>query len=292
MTMRSRLPSLFAGAASMLLAANAHAHTMWINVIPEHERHVLAYIAYGDAMPGSELLTPDWWPMHVERFELVAPDGARSTLGEPQLLTAQKQSLASGLQVQAGGDIAQRKFIIGPTTAKGTYQLAARTPVARVVFYVDAQGQQHYVDANLSKVPDGVTITRIQLGVNFMKAVFAVGGWTEPAPLGLPLEIVPLSDLHAAGVGDKVRFKVLLNGKPLNPSEGEAHISAYNMSFGDRWGLVSELKYGEGEFRVPVAGLWRVDANFRGRSPDVDEMRKLEALPVSMETSFVFNVTP
>lgn len=284
------------GATALLsgtcLISAAHAHTMWINVIPEHESHVIASFAYGDVMPGSELLTPDWWPMHVESYELVAPDGGRSSLGVPKLVTQKKELLASGLQVQPGGDTGRRKFIINARSDKGTYQLVARTPVARLVFYRDEQGEEQYIDQNLTTVPEGVEITRRQLGVNLMQAVFAVGGWTEPAPVGLPLEIVPLSDLHEVGVGDKVRFKVLLNGRAFNPSVGEAEITAYNMSFGDRWGLHSVLKYGEGEFRLSEAGLWRVDARFRGHAADVDAYSGGENLPLSVETSFVFHVKP
>lgn len=289
--MNKLIPAAILGAA-LAQAVPAQAHTMWINVVPEYDKHVIASIAYGDAMPGSELLTPDWWPMHVARYEVIDPDGKRASLGVPKLVTAEKKQLDSGMQVQAGGDIGQRKFIIKPQTTRGTYQLAAATPVARVVNYVDRQGNAKYLDANLTELPEGATVTRTTLGVNLMKAAFAVGAWSDPEPVGLPLEIVPLSDLHAARVGDRVRFKVLLNGAALNPEVGAAHIVAYNMGFGDRWGLHSELKYGEGAFRIPEAGLWRVDAAFRGTSDDVEAYRSAETLPISIESSFVFLVRP
>ncbi len=271
---------------------SAHAHTMWINVIPEHGKHVIASIAYGDAMSGSELLTPDWWPMNVADYDVIDPEGKRTDLGTLELVTRKKQDMSAGMQFQPGGDTGQRKFIIKPETLKGTYQLAASSPVSRVVDYIGKDGKEGYIDANNTDLPKGARATETSLGVNLMKAVFTVGAWSNPEPVGLPLEIVPLSDLNKAGVGDRVRFKVLLNGEPLNPEGGEAHIVAYNMSFGDRWGLFSELKYGEGEFRIPVAGLWRIDVAYKGSSNDVDAYKGKEDLPISIESSLVFNTRP
>ncbi len=288
--MKNRIKALITGASAFaFLTVPAQAHTMWINVIPEFDKHVLAAIAYGDAMSGSELLTPDWWPMYIAEYDVIDPEGTRTALGVPQLVTKEKQKLSSGMEFQAGGDTGRRKFVIKPDTLKGTYQLYATTPVAHVINYMDKDGKPGFIDANLTKLPKGVKVTKEKLGVNLMKASFSVGAWSDPEPVGMPLEIVPLTDLHKTRVGDVVRFKVMLNGETLSD---ESHIVAYNMSFGDRWGLFSELKHGEGEFRVPVAGLWRVDVAYQGSSNDVDAYKSDKELPISIESSFVFNIKP
>lgn len=268
----------------------ANAHTLWINVIPEFDRHVITSIGYGEVLSGSELLTPDWWPMHIESYDLYGPKGETTPLGVPKLVTQDKQSLKSGMQVQAGGDTGQRKFIINDDTVKGTYQVVAKTPLAHVVGYLDGSGEKHYVDASFMPLPDDARIVSEKYGINFMQAVFSVDKWTSYKPTGLPLEIIPLSDLANVRVGDRILFKVLLNGEAID-SEGE-FITAYNAAFGDRWGLHAELIDGVAEIQVMEAGNWRVDTHYAAESEHIKAYRELENLPISMGGSFVFTVEP
>lgn len=275
----------------------AQAHTLWINVVPEYEKHVIATIGYGDLMPGSEILTPDWGPMTLENYDLVSPDGTRESLGVPKLVTQAKKTLSSGVQLQPDGDNGVRKLILGSSSKKGTYQLTSQTPLVRLTHYVDKQGKKQTSEQPPEKLKDVAEITGTTLEINFMKAAFTVGGWTDVSPLGHPLEIVPLTDLSEARVGDIVRFKVLLNGKAWNPTEGEAFFTGHNMSFGDRWGIYAALKYGEGEFRIPTAGLWRISAESNGQNTDVDAYKSVptpkgKTLPLKVESSFTFNVKP
>ncbi len=285
--------------AGTLVAASVAAptHTLWINVVPEYEKHVIASIGYGDLMPASEILTPDWGPMTLETYEVVAPDGTRGSLGVPKLVTQEKRQLPFGMSVQADSDIGVRKLAFGATTIKGTYQLAGQTPLVRLINYRDENGKEQTSEKPLSELKNVAEVHGTELEINFMKAAFSVGGWSEPAPVGHPLEIMPLSDLSEVHGGDVVRFKVLLNGNAFIPKGHDTQITASNMSFGDRWGMRSELKYGEGEFRIPQAGLWRIDVIFDGTNQDIDLYRKIETgkaqiLPLRIESSFVFNARP
>jgi hypothetical protein len=285
---------------SAILAATsipAFGHTLWINVVPQPEKHVIASIGYGDRIPGSEILTPDWGPMTLESYEVVSPAGEHSSLGLPKLVTQEKKKLPSGMSVQPDGDVGVRKLAFNPETQKGTYQLAGQTPLVRLTNYRDKQGKEQTSEKPLTQLADVAEVLGTNLEINFMKAAFAVGGWTDPAPVGHALEIVPLIDLSEARSGDVVRFKILLNGKAYIPKGHDGYITAYNMSFGDRWGLHSILEHGEGEFRVPQAGLWRVDVSFQGTNQDVDAYKKIDtgkqrSLPLLVESSFVFNVRP
>lgn len=288
--MKNRLALIVGMILIGMQAGLVKAHTLWINVVPEFNRHVVANIGYGEVMNGSELLTPDWWPMYIESYELYSPDGEKTELSVPKLVTQEKQKLKSGIQVQAGGDTGQKKFIISESTDKGMYQIVAKTHLAHVVTYLDKEGKKHYADATFMKLPKEAQIIKKKYGINFMQAVFAVDNWSTFNPTGLPLEIVPLSNLHNVRVGDRVQFKVLLNGEPLTKSE--PFITAYNLGFGDRWGMHSELIDGVGEIRVAEAGIWRIDANYAGASDEIKAYRQLEKLPISMESSFVFNVRP
>lgn len=282
--------TLCTAAALAMLALPAKAHMLWINVVPEAGYQVISSLAFGDVYSsGSELLTPDWWPVEVAEYDVIDPNGKHTALGVPELVTKEKQLLSSGLKFQVGGDTGQRKFSVTDEAVKGTYQLSARTPLNHVVSYEDEAGNMVYVNTNRDRLPDGIKVSGEGYNVLFAKAVFTAGKWSDPAPLGLPLEIVPLSDLHEAGAGDKVRFQVLINGKPYTK---EAHIYAYNASFGDRWGLVSELKAGEGEFRLPVSGPWRIHVEYEGKSHDFDAYKNKKDMLIIMKSSLVFNASP
>jgi uncharacterized GH25 family protein len=292
-------PHTLAAAAALTLAHGAitQAHTLWINVIPEPGKHVITSIGYGDTLPGSEILTPDWGPMQLEAYDLVSPEGKSSPLGLPRLVTQERKALEGGVSAQADPDNGARKLVVPPGARKGTYQLAARTPLVRLIHYRDKQGKSRYSEAPVATLKDVAEVLDTKLELNLMKAAFVAGGWTDPAPLGHALEIVPLSDLGAARPGDVVRFKVLLDGKAWNPTEGEAYITAHNAAFGKRWAMHSTLEAGEGEFRVPTAGPWRVDAAFRGLNTDVAAYEgqggtKGEPLPLLIESTFVFYVAP
>jgi uncharacterized GH25 family protein len=289
--------TLALAATMAVTSVPAVAHTLWINVVPQGEKHVVASIGYGDAMPGSEILTPDWGAMTLDSYDVVSPAGERSSLGVPKLVTQEKRQLSSGIAVQPDGDIGVRKLIFGAQTSKGTYQLAGQTPLVRLVTYRDKQGKEHTSDQPSSQLRDVAQVLKTELEVNFMKAAFTVGGWTEPQALGQALEIVPLTDLSEARAGDLFRFKVLLNGKALIPHGHDGQITAHSASFGNRWGLQSTLEYGEGEVRIPQGGLWRVDVTYTGTNADVEAYRGIEtgkaaSLPLLIESSFVFNVRP
>lgn len=288
--MKKALKVMVGAGVAALHITLAQAHTLWINVVPEFDRHVITTIGYGEVVPGSELLTPDWWPMYIESYELYAPSGEKTALEVPKLVTQDKKALKSGLQVQPGGDTGQQKFIINDKTAKGTYQLTAKTPLAHVVGYLDKKGKKQYADASFMKLPKGAQIISEKYGINFMQAVFAVGDWTSYKPTGLPLEILPLSNLHDVRVGDRIKFQILLNGKPMT-NEGP-YIAAYNSSFGDRWGLHADIIDGFAEIRITEAGSWRIDTNYSGSSDEIDAYRDLKKLPISMESSLVFTVRP
>jgi hypothetical protein len=291
--MSNRLPWL--ALAFCLPAGTAVAHTMWINLVPALEdRHVVVSIGYGDFLPGSELLSTDWGQMRVARYEAISPDGKRSALSPPTPVEHDKQTLASGLVVQRGGDAGVHRLQYPTGSASGTYQVAAQSELFRYIHYRDARGEEHYTDRPLDELKDIERVLSSSREIFFMKTVFAVGGWTDAAPVGQFLEIVPLSDLSAVRAGDVVRFKVLLDGKSWNPELGAPQISAHSASFGEGWGLVSSLKYGEAELRLPNAGMWRIEARLHGRNRDFATLAANAdpEEPIYIESTFVLHVRP
>jgi hypothetical protein len=287
-----------------LAASAACAHSPWINLVPEPvEGHVIASLAYGDFMPGSELLANDWGRITVDRYELVAPDGARTPLGLPVVKASPKKDAGGGITVHPESDIGIRKIAFGPESRKGTYQVFARSSVYQYIVYRDGKGEKRYSDQPYSTLEDLAKVESVFRDVYFMKAVHASGAWSEPAVLGEVLEIVPLTDLASAKPGDLVRFKVLLDGAAWTAGGDSSLLTASSPAFGDRWGIQSSLKYGEGEFRLPVGGLWRVAIHFKGRSGDYPKIVpvtreqtvpgvKSEDVELYVQASLVFHVKP
>jgi hypothetical protein len=287
-------------ASSSLACSTAMAHTMWLNLVPEPvEQHVIASVAYGDFMPGSELLTPEWGNMSLVSYELISPGGQRSALGVPVLKAIPPENGGPGVTLQRGGDTGVRKIAFGAEATKGTYQIAAQSALLQYITYRNGKGEETSSDQPYAALRDVKEVVEVARDLFFMKAMYSVGGWSDPAALDQAFEIVPLADLSGLKVGDRVRFKVLLNGAAWKASGGS--ISAENAAFGDRWGIESTLKYSEGEFRIPAAGLWRVDAYLETRSGDFPKLIagaspvpgiKSEDVPLHLYTSLVFHVRP
>jgi hypothetical protein len=264
------LSLLCAGIALSGAAPSSDAHVLWINATPGSDgaRTVMASIGYGDFMPGDETLTPEWGPTDIAAYDVISPDGNRSSLGIPKLKPAVARPLPSGIAWEEAGDPAMRKIVLGPKAAPGTYQVVARTPV--------------------------VPVEQNRIEVNYMKTAFAVERWTPLEPVGHALEIIPLSDLQAARAGDVVRFKVLLNGHALTQYVVDyAFAAATSPGFGTRWSLLSELEDGEAEFRLPNGGAWRIDVRFGGPASAVKEFQSHPAgTHLWIESSFAFFLQP
>jgi hypothetical protein len=196
--------------------------------------------------------------------------------------------------VQQGGDTGIHRLQYPAGSAAGTYQVAAQSALFRYIHYRDKNGAEHYTDQSLETLTDVAEVLDTSLDLYFMKSTFAVGGWTDPAPVGQYLEIVPLSDLSAIRAGDSVRFKLLLGGKSWNLQAGSPKLTAHSPPFGSGFGLVSSVKYGEAELRLPSAGMWRIGVRVHGNAADHAPVAGKAGPdePIYIESTFVLNVRP
>lgn len=291
------LPKRLIFAALACVSTTAYGHVLWINVVPQAQEHVIVSLGYGDVLPGSELMSTDWGAMTVSFYELVAPDGTRSSLEPPQIVASPKKELSGRVSFQAAGDSGIRKLAFSAETAKGTYQVAAQTPVFQYTKYRDRAGAEHYSDRPPEKIKDVAAVLDRSFEVMYMKGVFSVGGWSTIKQVGQLFEIVPLTDLDAAKVGDVVRFKVLLDGRAWTPQNLSPQLIAHNAAFGDAWGVYIPLSYGEGSFRLTHGGLWKLNARFRAPIGSDERFQKLapgapKGAPIFFESTFVMNVKP
>ncbi len=277
-----------------LVSAPAAAHTMWINLAPDHaEQQVVTSVAYGDYLPGSELLRTEWGAMRLATYELLSPAGVRADLVPPDVGAARARELPGGARITAGGDTGQRKVSLADG-ARGTYLVLGQSPAFRYVHYRGKDGNDHYSDGPESSIADLSEVLDVSHEVFFLKSAFAAGGWTETAPAKQLFEIVPLTDLHAVRPGDIVRLRVLLRGKPWRAAHGASLLTAQNQALGDRWGLASPLASGVAEFRLPTAGLWRFDARHDAEAAQFPELVR-GAKPgeeLTINSSFTVHVRP
>lgn len=94
----------------------------------------------------------------------------------------------------------------------------------------------------------------------FAKLILPVAGKSDgfDAVQGQRLEIVPMSNLLAAKVGDEINFRVLLDGKPAAFDTIYATYSGFS-DIPNAWAFsASPISHGQGRIKISAPGLWLV----------------------------------
>lgn len=120
----------------------------------------------------------------------------------------------------------------------------------------------------------------------FAKLLLPVDGNTDgfDRVLGHKLEIVPVSNPLTAKVGDELRFKVLLNGKPAAFETIEATYNGFT-DIPSAWAYsAAPVKHGEAVVKISASGLWivRVAMRLPHKTAEYDEeiLRAVLLFPV------------
>lgn len=291
----SRKSMVALGVATSVWVTSAHAHMLWVNVIEARESgHYLSFIGYGHVLPMEETLVPEYGAVKLDHYDLIAPDGRRVPLGIPDTTIPARAQPAPGVTLQHGGDIGLRKVTLDKDAPAGTWQVAAATPMSFFVRYRDKQGKDKFASTPTREIGDLDKVLSATVYANFVKSQFTVGDGEPGAvkPAGHALELVPQSDLRNVRIGDSVRFKVLLAGRPLK--DYGAYFTARSMSFGIDQLQHAQLKNGSGEIRVPAAGQWRVEVMKQGPTADFPGLEQYRADwdEAELAASFTFHVLP
>lgn len=268
---------------------------MWLDVkLFGEEGQYLSWISFGHTMPMDESLAIDLGPLHLSRYDLVSPAGAVTPLGLPQSAASNSPAVASGFGVRALGDIGLRYLSPGKKVEPGTYQVVGAVALAQNVRYRDPQGREHFArDTPVAAIKDMGTLIESLYWTTDMKAVYSVDDWTAPKAVGSLMEIVPLTDLSKLRAGQKARFQVLLDGKPLQLKQGATDgLTASSATLHGDTAIHMTLVDGVAEMVAPAAGHWRIDASAqRG----VKELKRLASLPdqmsvIMLSASLTFDV--
>ncbi|KIX10961.1 DUF4198 domain-containing protein [Dethiosulfatarculus sandiegensis] len=294
-----KLTTLVLGLAMLFIAESASAHMFWVNAFKsEHHfpNYVTTTIGYGHALPIDDFLISGKDTIKVGEYFVAGPKGKRSDLHLAKPAYYKPEPLSKGLSAQPGS-LSANKIILSKDAAKGTYQVAAVVEPTCFTIYKNQKGRTKFALKGMDEIKD-LKKTILGMACFFSgKSFFTVGSWTKPEPLGLDLEILPQDDLSDVHVGDLVKFRVLLNGKPLSSSfKGIESISAQSPSFGASDGneITCKLHNGMGKIRVPAAGQWVVKVWTQKKVSQDPKMAKFKnkAQVLYYASSVTFSVKP
>ena len=122
----------------------------------------------------------------------------------------------------------------------------------------------------------GVSVTKTTLSEAWCKIYINPDSQdkTFSNALGLPLEIVPVTNPADIAVGKPAVFKVLLRGKPLRDAEVNATYKSYNSKDEEAWAVkgVKTDANGQVTINIPAAqnakDIWIVKAEYSGSVSD------------------------
>lgn len=236
---------------ALAISAAVAAHEFWISAaswrVPPGQRATIL-VNVGDRFPSATSFTA---PERVESVRLVGPTGETPIPGP---FRREKDSLAA--DVQAPGQ-------------PGTY-IAVVTIKPRVLEIKASDFETYLAHEGL----DGVVAERRRAGESgkpgrerysrYGKTLLRVGDATTighvTRPVGLAVEIVPLTDPTTLRAGDRCRFRLLFEGKPIAGAKvGAIYASATTKP--DEWPLTARTDArGEVEFTLNDPGPWLVRA--------------------------------
>jgi uncharacterized GH25 family protein len=282
----------------MWAAAPAMGHGLWVNVHKTEIHspgHVLTTIGFGHLSPIDDLLQMEYGTLEIETYLLIDPNGGKTALPKPRVDGAAIET-AAGVAVLSG-DLGACKMILSSDSLQGTYLVAAKAKDIFFSIWIDQKGQTHMKPIAMDRIDNPKKILTSMQYKTYAKSCFSVGKWSTTKRQGDALEIIPVSDLSNAKVGDEVEFEVVFMDKPFSAgTEGKFYMTGISRSSGasDRTFLMSYLEEGRCRFRMPAAGQWLMQVSAERAVAEVPELYDLKSKckTVSYTSSFTFDVNP
>ncbi len=252
----------------LVVPLSARAHSLWINAHESHTHqppHAMISLGWGHTLPLDDMLNSPNGRVVIDRFALIEPDGSRTALALPNARVAEPMARSGNVTLFAA-DLGARKLAFAKDSAPGVYQIEAVSQANFYTQYIDSAGRTRLALKPRDQI-DGIETVQMSVKYQaFAKSAVTFGTWTEPAPLGHDLEIVPRTNLADLHVGDLVEVDVLFHGQPLNATARSIeYITAQGTGFGqsDGFALFSYLKDGRAQFRVQSRGQWLISVNHK-----------------------------
>lgn len=251
--------------ASVVASTSLSAHILWVNsfesTLGHQGRHAMVSIGWGHKLPMGDKLNSMNGRAFIDNFTFYEPDLKKYELYKPVFKPAKATLENKGFDIFKSDQAAQ-KIAIKKDAKKGTYQLEVKTTPTYYTIYIDKKDRKRLKLKPIDQLKDAKKVTASFKYQGFAKSYLTVDKWEEPKPLGHDLEIMPLTDLSNVKVGDEVKFKVTLKGKPLsNSPQGEKYATFLSSNFNQGKGvrLFAYIKNGITGFKVPTSGQWVIN---------------------------------
>lgn len=232
--------------AALVVTSTLHAHE--IKVLASNQAVSAAggkttiYLSWGHRLPVDDLVDATT----LARYELVDP------AGQATALKAAEKSLQT--------NVVELK-------SEGAYQVAVARKSSLYTYIVDEEGNRQLKRGGKS-AQSGAKVDSATKSLQCAKAIILVGKATEKpvAPARLPIEIVPLDPPSRWTSAGTLRFRVLLEGKPLSTAEVVARPIGFKPD--NAWNYATTSNR-EGEFTIKPSqgGTWVVKVHTRNLAP-------------------------
>jgi uncharacterized GH25 family protein len=269
--------TLLAGALVALLPLSAQAHRGWMvpNVAEVEGKEPWVTIK---AAISEDLFVADHVAMSLEKLSVIGPDGKVSS---PEKLLLGRQFGSADLKL----------------TQAGTYKVALVNESAMASYKLKGESKRWRgsPEALSKEIPAAAEDLQVTTTFGRMETYVTANSANDVAlkPSGKGLELLPLDHPTGLLVGQKTRFRVLLDGQPLSG------LTLAVVPGGVRYrGLVKEFTVtsdANGEVAVvwPMAEMYWLNASYPPRAPAAAEGQARPAAPKQRFTySGTFEVLP
>jgi uncharacterized GH25 family protein len=200
------------------------------------------YLSWGHRLPVDDLVDT----ATLERYDLVSPAGQSAALK------------SSDRSMQA--NVVELKDA-------GVYQVAVSRKPSLITYVLDGEGKPQMKRGPKSDHAKD-KIDSSMKSLQFAKALIVVGkpSGEPPAPLGQAAEIVPLDGPAKWSSGAALRFRVLIDGKPLPSTEVVARYVGFKPDNAWNYATTSDRK-GEFSVKPSQAGTWVLKVRARRPAP-------------------------
>lgn len=233
--MRTHLARLLLLTFGLALHAPLVAHEIKVLAshlyLPEGSGKSTVYLSWGHCLPVDELIDADT----VVRYDHINPKGKAAPLKK------------ADISLQANVLFLEES---------GMHQMLVNRKQSIHTYIFDEKGERHF-KRGPKTLHKGSKIDSAVRSQQCAKAIVVVGkpGAEPPPALGQALEIVPLDGPAAWSVNATLRFRVLLEGKPLPAADVVARYVGFRPD--DAWCYATTThKNGEFTLRPHHAGAW------------------------------------
>lgn len=199
--------------------------------LPEGEAKTTIYLSWGHRLPVDDLIDAS----SLIRYDLVGPKGGTTPLAKADV------SLQTNVMV---------------LKEPGVHQAIVDRKSSIYTYVFDSEGTRQLKRGPKSAITEGKidTASRYQ---QCAKALIVLGKPSDEAPkaIGQTFEIVPLDGPSKWTKNSAIRFRVLLEGKPVSAAEVTARYVGFRPD--DAWGYATTSnRSGEFEIRPNHPGTW------------------------------------